>query len=137
MRKFVITSSKFEGSITLVYNEHGRVIKMDIETLLTDHQHAFFMSVFPAKITQLDSLKARQSVKIIEVLQEVSFDEFYDAFGNKVGRIKAENVWKRMSRAEQLKAFKNIPKYKNYLNLNQGIAQLYPATYLNQKRWND
>lgn len=137
MKTFAIYSTNFEGSITLSYNEQGRVIKMEIDAQLSEQQHAFFFSVFPAEIAQLEQLKILKSVKIIEVLQEVTFEQFYEAFGNKVGKVKAENVWKRLSRAEQLKAFNHLPKYKNYLKLNPGIAHLYPATYLNQKRWND
>lgn len=135
MRKFVVTSSNFEGGITLQYDDSNRLVKMDIEALLSEKQHDFFFAHLPNTVGQLEALKQRSSVRVIEVGYEITFEDFYKSYNNKVGKLKAEKAWQRLSRDEQLKAYLYIQKYKN--SIPAGIAQLYPATYLNQKRWND
>lgn len=137
MRKFVITSSNFEGGINLAFDAEGKLVKFETEAVLSDEKFNFFMNNMPRHMDKLDYFRTLKSVKVVEVITEISFEDFYEQFGNKVGKLKAQNAWKQLSRAEQVRAYSNIIKYKNYLKLNPGIAHLYPATYLNQKRWND
>jgi hypothetical protein len=135
MRKFIITSANFTGSITLLYNEREQLVQLHIEADLSNEQHIYFMHNLPRVAAQLEHYRQRPSTRVIEIAHEVTFDDFYCEYGYKLGKLKAQNAWKRLSKDEQAKAYLYIRKYKQ--SLANGIAQLYPATYLNQKRWND
>ncbi|MCH4824277.1 hypothetical protein ML462_13965 [Gramella lutea] len=69
---------------------------------------------------------------------DLSFDSFWNAYGNKVGKKKmAENTWKKLSKADKLKALEAIKHYNNYLSRKHGIDKAHPTTYLNQEYYHN
>jgi hypothetical protein len=137
MIHFLITGQSFEGSFSLRYNDAGRFVGSSIDAELSDKQLRFVCEHTPAFRHEVEEWCKRSNLKFVEHIDEPEFSDFYDAFGNKVGRHKAENVWNRITKSDRIKAFVYISQYKSWLKVNPGIAHLHPATYLNQKRWED
>jgi hypothetical protein len=135
MKKFVLTG-KFDGRI-LVWYQDGVLVKISYEeAVMTEKQRVWFKAAVAVNEEGLMESLGGHFV-VVEEFEEVQFIDFYKAFDNKVGKIRAEGVWKRMSKADQLKAYMYIPRYKTWLKTNPGVGQLHPVTYLNAKRWED
>lgn len=102
---------------------------------MTTEQFDYLIQRFPAYESVMEKWKTLKAFKVVQESKPVSFDDFYEAYGNKTGKKAAQNSWKRMSKANQLLAFQYINRYK--FKLNPGTALKYPATYLNGECWND
>ncbi len=97
-----------------------------------------------SQITQSVISKAKKAVSVsvsvsesVSVIKEkdLSFDDFYSEYPIKKGKAVAEKKWKGMINTERIKALTGIEHYKN--TVPSGINYCHPATYLNQKRWED
>jgi len=72
--------------------------------------------------------------------QEVSnmripFEQFWDAYGKKVDKTKAQNKWDRLSTKDQQRAIEHVPGYVRATPDKQ--FRKNPVTYLNGKCWLD
>ncbi|MDW8420128.1 MAG: hypothetical protein RML37_12025 [Chitinophagales bacterium] len=131
-----LTKHTFNGHIALTYVD-GRLECIDTrEAALDDERHRWVHSRAPLRADELPKFCAAAGFICTEVTDEVTFEAFYNAYGYKEGRKKAEAAWNRLSKAEQWKAYRYIPRIKAKKQLS-GEALPYPATYLNQKRWED
>jgi hypothetical protein len=74
-------------------------------------------------------------VKVTIVKREVTFDMFWDRYNYKTsGKKEAQDVWKKLSKQDQIGAFDYIPIYEGILKITP-VNKLYGSTYLNKKRW--
>lgn len=131
-----LTKHTFAGHIALTYVD-GRLERIDTsEAELDDQRHEWVHSRFPLRLDKLERFCQVAGLVRTEVADEVTFEAFYNAYGYKEGRRKAEAAWNRLPKAEQIKAYRYIPRLKSK-KIQSGEALPYPATYLNQQRWND
>jgi hypothetical protein len=66
----------------------------------------------------------------------IYFSEFWDLYDKKVGdKNSCERKWDKLKDDERKKIIEILPKWKKQFNEKQ--FQPYPATFLNQHRWND
>lgn len=75
------------------------------------------------------------AIKNIDVkigLPDVSFETFYNLYGHKIDPKGAEKAWNRTKKSDKMLALKSVKAYKGYLK-RKGIAQAYPATFLNKQ----
>lgn len=68
-------------------------------------------------------------------VQIPTFDDFYNAYGNKKKRIEAERAWKKLDTEEKIAAVEAIPAFDK--SLPDYHDKPLPASYLNGKRWTD
>lgn len=86
----------------------------------------------------MEAFMKGSSAVITPIKEDLSFDRFWIEYDNKVGNKKrAEKLWTELSEQNKLLALKYIKRYDSLLKIQNGIAKLYPETYLNQKRWNN
>ena len=135
MTKYILTNPKFTGCINLMFNEFNKLSRIEFDGDLNDKQYSYILAFMPITETGIEEI--RKTFKVVKEVEEITFDDFYEAFGNKVGRLKAETVWNRMPKFDQVKAYMYITRYKTWLKTNSGVAQLHPTSYLNAKRWED
>ena len=96
----------------------------------------FVKGKFPYKEDQVKGWVAIKNFNIEVGEPDLSFDNFWNVYANKYGKRKmAENTWNRLSKADKIKVFINIPKYKNYLKYYPSQQTMYPTTYLNQEAY--
>lgn len=137
MTTYTATSNKFGGHITLTFDDEGNLRCVDMtQAELSTEWHEWLFRNLPLHVSKLPRYTEVTRFIITEHLQEVTFEQFYNAYGVKEARKKAFAAWNRLSKAEQLKAYNYIPRLKTK-TINTSIAMPYPATYLNQQRWND
>ena len=65
-----------------------------------------------------------------------SFEQFWEAYGQKKGRKDCEKRYSKISEDDRMLIKHALPKYGAYLKAT-GINQLYPLTFLNGEHWND
>lgn len=135
--KVILTKNTFEGRIVLTYNHDGLLVGYLMEAEFNHKQLAFFLQMIPVDMIQLKTVLGVHGFDAVEEIAELTFDYFYEEYGYKTGKVKAQNAWNRLSKSDRMKALQYLPKYFDFLRKSGGIAKLYPATYLNQKRWED
>lgn len=65
----------------------------------------------------------------------VPFEDFWNLYGKKVGRKKAEAKWKRLSNKDRAAIMEHLP---NYIRNTPDVQyRKNPETYLNSESWND
>ena len=129
------------GEIEITYYLNGRLGGILFSEDSTDKQVEWIFNTMAMKANDIDEIAAYMSgiskkVKVKEVPPDISFDRFYNQYENKVGRQRAERAWKRMAKAEKVKALMGIKKYKAH-SFNKKYDLAYPARYLNDQLYNE
>lgn len=142
LRKFVYTSSHLVGEVTVGYDKVTDIlILFDLSKCeFSDDQHVAILRHFPFTLSELKILVGQDmdNRKLIEVVEIVTFQMFWDAYNYKTlsHKIKTERAWNKLSDADQIKAFQFILKYNKEIG-KTGIAKMHAQTYLNSYLWNN
>lgn len=83
--------------------------------------------------------KEKKYTKVFEIEKSpanLSFDALWQLYGYKESRKDAEKLFNKLSEADKIKCFIQVPKYKKKITIS-GIAQALLATWLNKQRYND
>lgn len=68
----------------------------------------------------------------------MAFSEFWDVWPIKISKAAAERAWAKLSHPDRIHARDNAqPWFDHWRSRNQQASPIHPASYLNQKRWND
>lgn len=108
MTEYTITSAKLPGEIRFKYDLNDRLIAFEVTGNLPDELLNRIYQIMPTHPVQLKLFK---NCKITKQAREIEFIDFYKAYGNKVGRKRAETVWKRLSKGKRTAAFDYIETY--------------------------
>ncbi|MFC5408025.1 hypothetical protein ACFPMF_01800 [Larkinella bovis] len=136
-QRYSITSTRFEGELLFEFNE-GVVAAFYNNATLNDDQLAFLVKNFPMTVPTLEYIAGTtKTMSIRLVTSEVTFSEFYDAFGLKVNRKEAEKAWEKLTLEQRHRAFESIPSYNYFLMTRPNQNRMYPDTWLRGKFEND
>lgn len=139
MKTYLLTSPKWAGEIEVVYNDLNLMVSIDISRAeLAEKQQIYFLRDLPRELAELERLRQKSpSLVITEVEQEVTFEMFWNKYDEKIrsSKKRAERAWNRMSKTNQVKAYRFIQRYK--LSLHPGTNAKYAETYLNAEQWNN
>ncbi|WP_394749501.1 hypothetical protein [Spongiimicrobium salis] len=112
-----------------------------LEGVLGDKQveWLFRRGNFPYRQSQIEKWPTdlKDYFKVDVGLPDISFDAFWESYGQKTKKTRSSTLWKKLSDADRIKALEGIRRYNNYLRLHNGIAKMNPDTYLYQRRWED
>jgi hypothetical protein len=137
MNIYTATSNKFTGAITFTFDTEGNLRCIDLtQAELSSEGREWVFRNLPLHTDKLPRYAEVTKFIISKQLLEVTFEQFYETYGYKEGKQKALRAWAKLPKAEQVKAYNYIPRLKTK-TMNASIAMPYPATYLNQQRWND
>ena len=103
-------------------------INSSINTPLNEDNSIISNPVIDKERKRLSNDNQKASDKLFEI--------FWEAYGNKKSKEPAMKAWKRLTKEEKEKAIKRISEYKEDCRLHERQLK-YPATYLNQKTWED
>jgi hypothetical protein len=136
-QRYSITSTRFEGELLFEYNE-GIVSAFYNNATLNEEQLKFLVTHFPMTVPTLEYIAGTtQTMKIRMVTNEVTFDEFWEAFKLKMNRKEAEKAWDKLTIEQQHRAFESIPSYNYFLMTRPNQNRMYPDTWLRGKFEND
>jgi hypothetical protein len=134
-----LTSPKFTGEITLIYDQELRLSSMKISADLTGVQHSWFTSNLPPTLPELKKmLKDSHSEAVLtQVKFQPTFDQFWNLYDDKQlsSKKRAGVKWHSMPKNEQLKAYNYIQTY--FSGIPSGTRKKFAETYLNAELWNN
>jgi hypothetical protein len=141
MRRFLVTSPKFNGIVEIFYNEKGTLCKVDLTQAEMELQTIIhFLGKVSPSISTMTKWFSNETA-IVEAAYEVSFEMFYKDYPLHRNRYKVEKIWDKMNKAEQVKAFHSLHAYKKYLTNNSHylkpmIADRYLRDREYETEWN-
>ncbi len=131
--KYYIRSVNTKFKALIEYDIDGVLTNLVFENK-TPEQVEFFMGIL-AKSTDIEHIKSYRLLQVKKAKQDLSFTNFWNTFGNKVGdKARAMKLWDSMSEAEQQEALFKIPIYKAWIAV-KGFEQALPTTWLKQRRY--
>jgi hypothetical protein len=136
MNTYLLTSKSGKLKLSFTYNLNGFLIGFKAEPdEISEKSLTWIYKHMPHHEHNIEKFKKVEGLQIKKVPADLSFENFYNTFGYKVGNKKRCNkLWDALDDADKVLCLLSIPKYKAYLNL-KGHANLYPETYLSQRRW--
>lgn len=137
MNKYIITSPRFAGEINVLYGVDNKLVFIDfMKCDLSDEQIDYFKTKLPVVYTDRFMEAFGQSkLTVIQEGFEVTFDDFWNRYNNKVNRLRAEKEWKKLSKADQVNAFAKYQMYERHLALNSWKSKAGPDRYLKERFW--
>lgn len=159
MIKILITAGSIQGSVELVYGEHGMgaetyppLLSIDFSgAQLTDKQKAFIGATAPVRygvataevdgvlqeFTWLDQWgKAAQALRFTEMEEEPDFDrDFWTPYDNKQNRPRSEKEWKKTGKVDRVLVVAGVRKYLRYLVRVGYRSKMLPDRFLREKHW--
>lgn len=137
LQEYIIQGQTDKRSIRVGYNEEGDLISIVLDGELNADQRRYALRNLPVGVNYIFDVAKKFGWKVTPVAFNLSFDHFYEVYGNKVGKKQAQKVWDRLSKDNKIKALMYIKTYDQNLKLTPGVQKKYPATYLNSEPWND
>lgn len=139
MSTWLLTSPEFEGEIVLEYDDEGRLLRLDIRAKLTDGQRSWFVNNLPPSLAKLQALlkSSGSRSRLEEVTFEPRFDDFWIKYDDRTTSSRKRSLakWNRMSKMDQLKAYRYINRY--FAEIPYGTRKKFAETYLNSELWNN
>lgn len=138
MRSFEIVSDRYEGVVVVKYSDAGVFSFVDFSAAqLSDAQLRYLKNNIPMKVEQMQALAGINHLEVVEIDERVSFDAFWNKYNDKArsSKVKTKRAWDRMSKSEQVKAYRFIQKY--FASIPNGISKKYATTYLSDQLWNN
>jgi len=133
MNEYVFTSRQFKGVMFFAYEE-GVLVKFLNQAAISAVQMEYLQKNFPFAESELQRLIGK-SGKVEQVI-DVSFAAFWELYGKKVNKQRAEKIWYRLNEADRQVCLSKINKYKYYCKTHNRILK-DPDTYLNNRSWED
>lgn len=138
--KYTITS-KITGNVVIVEYDQGGLTgvqyNMNPGEASTKPAVAWMQQNLP--LEEKDVLNFRPDKFNVEVVVEnITFDEFWQEYDNKIGKQAAEKQWHKLTMPERGKAIRNIKRYKTFCQQMVPPRRLKdPERYLSNKTFND
>ena len=136
MRRFVFTSNGFSGSFEAMYDNNGRLLKIDFSNAtITEKAISWFKTRMPVIIDNLEAAFDGVNCKYKEEDIEVSFEDFWRVYPHKRNRHLAEAYWHKMTSNEQYLAFVAAIDYRKYCELNTWYNAKIAESWLKTKEF--
>lgn len=148
MTKAIITSEKFEGQVVALYGEPGIGAEAAAPLLEVNFREATIMDKTKGFILQYLPLRygagfeqcfgVHSSLfKFAFATEAVDFErDFWNLYGLKENRIRAENEWKKLKENDRVLAAAGVSRYLRHLkNSSYGRSKAAPSKYLHDKYW--
>ena len=138
MKQYKITNPKYSGEAVVTYNKQGLLNRIDTSsTNMSADVILHFKAAVPATLAQLEAgIGFTTETKIIEADYKVSFEDFWAKYPHKRNSYKVQEVWNRMSNAEQVEAYLNIDLYVRYCRKeNSWYKPMLGDRYLRSKEY--
>lgn len=135
--KYILTSVKLKGKILVMFTQDGILCKIEVDPEdATEKLMHWFLQRIPLHEAAMNEKIYNGLLKIEPVADDLSFEGFWDAYKNKIGKRKrAMKLWEALSDPDRAKAIAGIRRYDAYLFRKPTIEKAYPETYLSNRYW--
>lgn len=140
MKRYIITSPRFNGQINVLYGIDNKLQLIDfMKCDLTEEQTQYFKDHLPVQFegepSKLLEHFGNSKLDVMEEGYRVTFDQFWNRYALKRNRERSEKLWNKMTDADKVNAFAKFPMYERHLVLNAWKTKADPDTYLRQRYW--
>jgi hypothetical protein len=139
MSLYSLTSTAFDGEVLFEFNDAGILQKFDTSAAqLSEQQQLWILKKMPKHLAHVKMILGdSETATLTELKQDVTFEMFWNRYNEKVrsSKKKAERIWNRLTKTNQVKAFRGIIAYER--NIPGGILKKYAETYLGAELWNN
>jgi hypothetical protein len=137
MRRFQITSEKYNGMAELLFNDKAILCRIDCtQTDMDAATITAFKKACPASIEQLQAGGCfAAGTVVVEADFEITFEMFWTKYNHKINRKRCELLWARLSKVNQVKAYYGIDEYDKFLKRTGWRKKADPEKYLNENYW--
>src|SRR3569833_2268035 len=101
MKKFLLTSDKFEGSVTIGYDIDGDLVFYNNE-IRDKGVIIYFKRALPVDISSLEAYKLKSNSTITEIPEDLSFNRFWTLYNKKINRKRTEPLFEKLSEAKKM-----------------------------------
>ncbi|HLT52758.1 MAG TPA: hypothetical protein VKZ97_02650 [Flavobacteriaceae bacterium] len=92
---------------------------------------------FPQTAVMMEEWRKFKGIINIELmLEDYSFEAFWDKYGLKHNKVKSEKAFNKLKLVEKIMCFSALPKYEAFL-ARTGQAKAQVVTWVNQRRFED
>lgn len=144
MKRYIITSPAFSGSVNVLYGTDDKLQFIDfMKCEMSMYQVDFFKTRIPAYFSGNEGsipelLKAfgqGNRLSIVEEGYKVTFDQFFDRYAIKRNKQRVQKIWDKLNEADQVNAYFKLGNYERHLALNTWKTKAEPDTYLRNRYW--
>lgn len=139
MKRIIITSNGFFGQVYAVYGDDLMLRSLEMTAAqLTPAQVEWLKENIPTLLyaEMAEHLATKRLHCVIEGY-EVSFDQFWDAYDEKINVGRCKPVWNKLTAGEKAQAYMGILAYNRHLAEQPWKTKANPENYLKQKYWNN
>lgn len=138
-KNFTVNYEKFSHNKNIYKNNNKNIYAHSENEQVYNHESDNHSSNTIKQETKNKAIKKQN--KELNELQEKQFDKFWQAYPKKVSKKQAQKSWKKINPSLELfekilKALEMVKQTEQWKKDN-GKYVPYPATWLNQERWND
>ena len=122
------------------YDIEGYLVEFKIlEGRLNDIQLKWLIDPlkFPYRESMISMWKGVKEFSIIVGKPKLSFELFWKAYNYKIKKVVTQRAWQRLSQSDKINAIAGVKNYDGFLHRKVSQAKANPATYLNQRYWED
>jgi hypothetical protein len=134
-KKYLLTSTRFTGSVEFTYNHKGYLTAFLVDSEMTDDQLGWLLNHFPFDERAVTDLRnASPTLCIKDVDSDLSFESFWNRFGKKIHPNRCEPLWKKLTDGKKTAALATIAPYDAYLS-RTGTYKVSPENYIKKEYW--
>ena len=140
-KEFLGIEPNLKGSARFAYISQKHSIDAQVKgwedyfkTQLVDN-HAMIPPTIPPMIQEEEKEKEEEEEQTINTI--FSFDEFWETYNKKTGRVNCERIYARLKDKDYAKIKETLPIYLASVKDKDKKYQMNPQTYLNGKYWED
>lgn len=138
MKKYIITHENFNGELEFRYDPAGLVYNVDVRAELTIPQAQFIFQTMPVEAATLPAWAQTNGFEAKEIPADLSFASWWamwcNAGGVQANKKRAQALYEKLSKANQVKAIWSLKSYKRFLQRCTWISPQYPDTYLSHRK---
>lgn len=138
MRRFLITSAAYTGEAEVIYDESGRLIRLDVmkTNMNADLVNRFKVKV-AAQVGQLAEGFKDTKAQIVESDFEVSLDDFKREYPYSRNYHLLSGIWDKLNKSDQVESYYAAIEYRKYCQKNNVVAPFIKiaASWLKNKEY--
>ena len=136
MRRFIITSPNFNGTVEIDYDGNGLLCNINmLNSSLGPQARLVMKATIPVVVSAIEEAFSTTKATVIETDYAVTFDMFWDAYDKKINRKRCEPIWAKLTKLQQVQATLKISSYNKFLKATGYRTKADPETYLRAEMW--
>jgi hypothetical protein len=136
MKRFIYTAQHGGWDIEFRYNDNGLLVLFELRDKgdIPVESHSKIVENIPLTLDELEKFKQRAKGKLTEIMEVISFNMFWEVYGKKINRKRAEPLWEKLSDADKARCFYSVKSYDNCLQ-RTGRYKQDPENYIKSRNF--